>query len=645
MPTLEYLVRATDQMSAPLAKMGLSAEKLDRQLGDLSKRVATPTVDLRDKKARLGLADAQVKLDRLSKTVANPKITVEGLRRAELGILRVDAMLDGLDAKHAKPRGGFLGMLGGLLGGGGAASGAGPGLGALASTGPYGAAALGAGGVLAASLAPAALPTLAGAGLGGLGAFLAAPKAISKAFSGMAAAVKHDLAPLRPLFAGIFAPLPGFVRSIGPQLRDMFKASVPFLKLFVTFGQQAAKQILPVMTQALRQMRPSLPIIAQGLAAIVQGLADMVKAIGPRGMKASAQIFMNLCKVMGLALTVFGKTINFTAVAVFEAAHKIHGWWDWLRAHTAAVFDGMRHDIARDWDLIYSNTIGAVIRIVRGVLRWIGSLPGAVRRIFSGAGKWLFSAGQQVIQGLWNGLLSIWKKVTSWISGIASWIKAHKGPVHLDAHLLEPAGRAIMGGLLRGLTGGFGPIGSFIGGVAGKIAGLFGGGAGRGLGVLEKLWVAAGGPAGLAHLMAAIAMAESGGNPAARNASGASGLWQILGLPFPGNPFDPLTNARMAVAKWRTQGLGAWVTFTSGAYRQFMAGGGIIREPVFGLGMSGRQYMFGERGPETVTPGTAPGRSGPLFTINGDMVVQDATDVALVASRLSFLVSSAGLGS
>jgi hypothetical protein len=34
-----------------------------------------------------------------------------------------------------------------------------------------------------------------------------------------------------------------------------------------------------------------------------------------------------------------------------------------------------------------------------------------------------------------------------------------------------------------------------------------------------------------------------------------------------------------------------------------MAGGGVIREPVVGIGASGRSYSFAERGPETVVPG------------------------------------------
>ncbi|WP_327029705.1 phage tail tape measure protein [Micromonospora sp. NBC_01740] len=39
-----------------------------------------------------------------------------------------------------------------------------------------------------------------------------------------------------------------------------------------------------------------------------------------------------------------------------------------------------------------------------------------------------------------------------------------------------------------------------------------------------------------------------------------------------------------------------------------MANGGIIHEPVFGIGRSGRTYAFGERGPETVTPGVGGGQ-------------------------------------
>jgi hypothetical protein len=87
---------------------------------------------------------------------------------------------------------------------------------------------------------------------------------------------------------------------------------------------------------------------------------------------------------------------------------------------------------------------------------------------------------------------------------------------------------------------------------------------------LERLWDRAGGNPGQAHLMAAIALAESKGYSGASNTAGAHGLWQIKGNPFPGNEFDPLTNARMAVSKLKSQGLGAWEVYTNGSYRQYL---------------------------------------------------------------------------
>lgn len=92
---------------------------------------------------------------------------------------------------------------------------------------------------------------------------------------------------------------------------------------------------------------------------------------------------------------------------------------------------------------------------------------------------------------------------------------------------------------------------------------------------LEQLWESAGGPSAIAPVMAAIALAESSGNPDAYNSSGASGLWQILGAvnaSDQSNLFNPQVNAHEAVLKYNSQGLGAWVTYTSGAYLQFLNG-------------------------------------------------------------------------
>jgi Transglycosylase SLT domain len=125
---------------------------------------------------------------------------------------------------------------------------------------------------------------------------------------------------------------------------------------------------------------------------------------------------------------------------------------------------------------------------------------------------------------------------------------------------------------------------------------------------LEELWEEAGGPSDVAPLMAAIAMAESSGNSNAYNSSGASGLWQILGAPdgWTGSTdwFNPITNAQAAVAKYETQGLSAWTTYTSGAYKQFYNGS--VPPATGGTGVSTTSS-------NSVDPSTALSEMGELF--------------------------------
>lgn len=96
---------------------------------------------------------------------------------------------------------------------------------------------------------------------------------------------------------------------------------------------------------------------------------------------------------------------------------------------------------------------------------------------------------------------------------------------------------------------------------------------------LMQVWVQAGGSPAMANTMAAIAMAESAGRPTALNLTDNSGkqtsagLWQISTgthtLPSP-NWADPLTNARLAMGKLSSQGLGAWGTYNTGLYKQYL---------------------------------------------------------------------------
>ena len=135
------------------------------------------------------------------------------------------------------------------------------------------------------------------------------------------------------------------------------------------------------------------------------------------------------------------------------------------------------------------------------------------------------------------------------------------------------------------------------------------------------------------RLMAAIAMAESSGDTHAHGPPDGRGLWQIEWpiwqgqLGHLGNPYDARANAMMAKEVLKQQGLGAWVVYNSGAYRQYMARGGRTSQ-TRGMATAGElgnggdfiahrptHFVAGDRGPERIHVSPMGRKSGGAISI------------------------------
>ncbi|MFD9893717.1 transglycosylase SLT domain-containing protein [Amycolatopsis sp. NPDC059027] len=120
---------------------------------------------------------------------------------------------------------------------------------------------------------------------------------------------------------------------------------------------------------------------------------------------------------------------------------------------------------------------------------------------------------------------------------------------------------------------------------------------------LQDLWKSAGGSPASAPVAAAVALAESRGDPRAHNPvppDDSFGLWQInmlgglgparrrqFGLSSNEDLYDPATNARAAVAiAGGGSSFAAWSTYTDGSYRRHLngEGGGTDTAPSGGTG-------------------------------------------------------------
>jgi Transglycosylase SLT domain len=130
---------------------------------------------------------------------------------------------------------------------------------------------------------------------------------------------------------------------------------------------------------------------------------------------------------------------------------------------------------------------------------------------------------------------------------------------------------------------------------------------------LEALWATTNPGNGNPHLMAAIALAESGGNDQNVNSIGACGLWQIH--PYEAGCQNPRINAQQAGRKLHEQGLTAWESYTNGSYKQFDGGGstggkGGYQSVFFGIPFT--PSIPGESIPEELLEGKVPNPAQPF---------------------------------
>ena len=167
-------------------------------------------------------------------------------------------------------------------------------------------------------------------------------------------------------------------------------------------------------------------------------------------------------------------------------------------------------------------------------------------------------------------------------------------------------------------------------------------------GQLENIWIEGGGSSQMAPMMAAIALAASGGNPTALNPNdnngqqSSYGLWQISNGTHAApsaNWSDPVTNAQLAVQKLSSQGLGAWGTYTSGRYMNYLP----TSLTSYAEGIASNPKMTGAQGSAAYQNGATASKGSTNVPISG--LGADATILAYIDRALnpSYATTSFGV--
>lgn len=452
-----------------------SVVQLEGMLDRLGRKKAVAEADVKGDKAKATIIDIELRLKRLGDKVANPKLTLDGAKRVEAEILRTSAALERLSHKTAHVKIDIRedhkgGLLGSLLSGGGSlfsdASKQGLKIGQAVASGmseatPY---LIAAGIGLIAALTPALLPLAIGLGTGLGGVLVAAltnkrfKSTITKWFHGIMADIGKDVQPIIKAMGPILAQIGRFVKQEGGPLREMFKASIPFIKMFATILEGTAKQAIPAFTLAMRQITPFIPQLTKGFMLLVRGLVLFIKELGP-GIRPSVTIFVTLCKITEVTMAVLGALCTGIAkqlvfqwhlmgVAFRAMVAAVRGGAHLLSDAISAVFHFFKNTIVPLWHTVTSAITSGAANAWHSTVRFFNNMWHDVAHSFSALKSAITSTWNATTGFVRGSAINVWHAVSRFFSNMWHDVVRSFNQLAKDIHNIWNAAT----GFLRGST-------------------------------------------------------------------------------------------------------------------------------------------------------------------------------------------------
>jgi SLT domain-containing protein len=168
---------------------------------------------------------------------------------------------------------------------------------------------------------------------------------------------------------------------------------------------------------------------------------------------------------------IWGAVWSNTIGQVIRAYQKLRPAFVQIRNFISGVWRDIERVTATIWDRIWAATIGSAIRGFQGLMKIIRSIGPSILTALKDAGTWLIHVGEDIIKGLFQGIVNQMLGVKNWINDHV--VKPIIGAVKWFFGITSPSTAMIPIGvnLIKGVISGMLSEGKHLGGFVGKIFG------------------------------------------------------------------------------------------------------------------------------------------------------------------------------
>lgn len=313
------------------------------------------------------------------------------------------------------------------------------------------------------------------------------------------AAVLPSLTPLFETLGAIIAELAPVIEqlalNIAAQLVPILERLPEILEIILPPFIELAETVLPLLTEILAELQPSLEEISTAfadlaveLAPLIAELLRLVVAVAEEVMPVLGPIFLATVRAVADVLSFLADVIGGIVMPILRGMKDLLNGdvigalteFDTAAGNTKELvkeaFINMGASVA-DTLGRFVTTMGqkaaeAGVNFLRGIrdgiadtLRELATLPGRMVGALGDLNGLLVSAGRAVIRGLISGITSQIGSLVSTLSNITDVIAENKGPIERDRKLLTKNGQIIMDSLLIGFESRIPEIKATLGGI------------------------------------------------------------------------------------------------------------------------------------------------------------------------------------